>query len=104
MGMPPTPSPSPPPSPKPSKLPALSPPPNIASMFPLSRRLSLPSRPVTLSPRSSVPPPSTPSPRLPAKPELPKLLNTPPLLLSDTMVLTLDKHLNQSHQNCNLDK
>merc|ERR1739844_855345 len=86
---PPLPSPSPPPSPRPSRLPALRFPPNIALMSQLSRRSSPLSRLATLSPRSPVPPPSTPSPRLLAKPELPKSWNTP----SCTMELTSDKHL-----------
>merc|ERR1712172_208588 len=86
---PPLPSPSPPPSPRPSRLPALRFPPNIALMSQLSRRSSPLSRLAMLSPRSPVPPPSTPSPRLLAKPELPKSWNTP----SCTMELTSDKHL-----------
>merc|ERR1711956_134448 len=61
--MPLSPSPSPPLSPRPSRLPALRSPPNIALMSQLSRRSSPPSRLVTLSPRSSAHPPSTPSPR-----------------------------------------
>merc|ERR1711971_428662 len=48
-----------------------------------------PSRLAMLSPRSPAHPPSTPSPRLLAKPELPKSWNTP----SSTMELTSDKHL-----------
>merc|ERR1712051_416818 len=70
-------SPSPPPSPRLSRLPALRSPPNIALMSQLSRRSSLPSRLATLSPRLPAHPPSTPSPRLLAKPELPKSWNTP---------------------------
>merc|ERR1719319_1425056 len=69
-------SPSPPPSPRPSRLPALRCPPNIALMSQLSRRSSPPSRLAMLSPRSHAHPPSTPSPRLLAKPELPKSWNT----------------------------
>merc|ERR1719278_564060 len=87
--MPLLPSPSPPPSPRPLRLPALRFPPNIALMSQLSRRSSPLSRLATLSPRSPVPPPSTPSPRLHAKPELPKFWNTP----SCTTELTSDKHL-----------
>merc|ERR1712203_720912 len=86
---PPLPSPSPPLSPRPSRLPALRSPPNIALMSQLSRRSSPPSRLAMLSPRSHAHPPSTPSPRLLAKPELPKFWNTP----SCTMELTSDKHL-----------
>merc|ERR1711971_987412 len=82
-------SPSPPPSPRPSRLPALRFPPNIALMSQLPRRSSPPSRLAMLSPRSPAHPPSTPSPRLLAKPELPKSWNTP----SSTMELTSDKHL-----------
>merc|ERR1712210_204332 len=87
--MPLLPSPSPPPSPRPLRLPALRFPPNIALMSQLSRRSSPPSRLAMLSPRSHAHPPSTPSPRLLAKPELPKSWNTP----SCTMELTSDKHL-----------
>merc|ERR1711934_1310371 len=82
-------SPSLPPSPRLSRLPALRFPPNIALMSQLSRRSSPPSRLAMLSPRSHAHPPSTPSPRLLAKPELPKSWNTP----SCTMELTSDKHL-----------
>merc|ERR1712086_552407 len=88
--MPLLPSPSPPLSPRPSRLPALRSPPNIALMSQLSRRSSPPSRLATLSPRSSAHPLSTPSPRSLAKPELPKLSNTPS---TPTMELTWDKHL-----------
>merc|ERR1712037_28660 len=70
-------SPSPPPSPRPLRLPALRFPLNIALMSQLSRRSSPPSRLAMLSPRSHAHPPSTPSPRLLAKPELPKSWNTP---------------------------
>merc|ERR1711997_1294878 len=90
--MPLLPSPSPPPSPRPSRLPALRFPPNIALMSQLSRRSSPPSRLATLSPRLSAHPPSPPSPRSLAKPELPKLSSTP-LSLDTTMELTWDKHL-----------
>merc|ERR1739846_251706 len=86
------PSPSPPPSPRPSRLPALRFPPNIALMSQLSRRSSPLSRLATLSPRLSAHPPSTPSPRSLAKPELPKSSSTP-LSLDTTMELTWDKHL-----------
>merc|ERR1712183_91683 len=82
----------PPPSPRPSRLPALRSPPNIALMSQLSRRSSPPLRLATLSPRLSAPPPSTPSPRSLAKPELPKSSSTP-LSLDTTMELTWDKHL-----------
>merc|ERR1712051_906391 len=92
LDMPTMPSPSPPLSPRPSRLPALRSPPNIALMSQLSRRSSLPSRLATLSPRLPAHPPSTPSPRLLAKPELPKSWNTPSTPVS-TMELTWDKHL-----------
>merc|ERR1711934_499904 len=89
--MPTMPSPSPPLSPRPSRLPALRSPPNIALMSQLSRRSSLPSRLATLSPRLPAHPPSTPSPRLLAKPELPKSWNTPSC--TTELTLTADKHL-----------
>merc|ERR1712242_558018 len=88
--------PTPPLSPRPSRLPALRFPPNIALMSQLSRRSSPPSRLATLSPRLSAHPPSTPSPRSLAKPELPKSSSTP-LSLDTTMELTWDKHLKPSH-------
>merc|ERR1711971_1147481 len=91
LDMPTMPSPSPPLSPRPSRLPALSSPPNIALMSQLSRRSSLPSRLATLSPRLPAHPPSTPSPRLLAKPELPKSWNTPSC--TTELTLTADKHL-----------
>merc|ERR1712008_524592 len=94
-------SPSPPPSPRPSRLPALRSPPNIALMSQLSRRSSPLSRLATLSPRSPAHLLSTPSPRSLAKPELPKLSNTPS---TPTTELTPVKHLTPKSKNCNLDK
>merc|ERR1711971_864032 len=91
LDMPTMPSPSPPLSPRPSRLPALRSPPNTALMSQLSRRSSLPSRLATLSPRLPAYPPSTPSPRLLAKPELPKSWNTPSC--TTELTLTADKHL-----------
>merc|ERR1712008_235630 len=44
---------------------------------------------------------STPSPRSLAKPELPKLSNTPS---TPTTELTSDKHFTPKSKNCNLDK
>merc|ERR1712037_988851 len=83
-------SPSLPPSPRLSRLPALRFPLNIALMSQLSRRSSPPSRLAMLSPRSHAHPPSTPSPRLLAKPELPKSWNTPSCTME--LTLTADKH------------
>merc|ERR1712008_351384 len=94
-------SPSPPPSPRPSRLPALRSPPNIALMSQLSRRSSPLLRLATLSPRSPAHLLSTPSPRSLAKPELPKLSNTPS---TPTTELTPVKHLTPKSKNCNLDK